>query len=156
MKKKYGIAFAIIAALLSVCAISCSKAQETATDANILEIPERMFATQVNDIYLNAGDYLGKTIKMEGILMSAQFHTVGTPIHYIIRYAPGGCCGSDGQAGFEVKWAAGSEQKYPADNSWVEAIGVLSEYENDAMQYLYLELSSLKVLQKRGAEFVKQ
>jgi hypothetical protein len=75
----------------------------------------------------------------------------------VIRYGPG-CCGNDGNAGFEVAWdnqdTAGGA--YPDLDAWVEASGVLRTYEEDGYPYLYLALSSLNVLDSRGAEFVTQ
>jgi hypothetical protein len=55
-----------------------------------------------------------------------------------------------------VAWADEGARPYPAVDSWVEATGVLKTYEEDDMQYLYLELASLKVLAKRGAATVVQ
>ena len=34
---------------------------------NVIEIKERMFINQCNDVYLNPDDYRGKLIKLEGI-----------------------------------------------------------------------------------------
>jgi uncharacterized membrane protein YcgQ (UPF0703/DUF1980 family) len=36
-------------------------------DGKIVEIQEKMFIAQTNDIYLNPEDYIGKTIKLEGL-----------------------------------------------------------------------------------------
>jgi hypothetical protein len=124
------------------------------SNKGMIDIKEKMFLSQVNDVYLNANDYLGKTIKLEGIFKIDQGYEKA--YYFVIRYGPG-CCGYDGNAGFEVKWAKGKAQPYPPVDSWVEAAGELKSYEEDGfMQYLYLDLSSLKVLNKRGAEFVKQ
>jgi uncharacterized membrane protein YcgQ (UPF0703/DUF1980 family) len=113
-----------------------------------------MFISQVNDVYLNADDYLGKTIKLEGLFKQAQGYDKS--YCFVLRYGPG-CCGADGNVGFEVAWANGKAQSYPAIDSWVEATGVLKTYEEDGYaQYLYLDLSSLNVLSKRGAETVIQ
>ena len=67
-------------------------------------------------------------------------------------YSAPGCCGDDGEAGFEVRW----EGEYPEQNDWVEAVGILEAYEEEGYQYLRLALSSLTVLPTRGAEFVSQ
>ncbi|MDR0451936.1 MAG: hypothetical protein LBH15_02720, partial [Treponema sp.] len=72
---------------------------------------------------------------------------------FVLRYGPG-CCGFDGNAGFEVAWDEAGP--YPAEDDWVEAVGVLTSYEEDGYPYLYLALSSLQVLNERGAEFVTQ
>jgi|GEM_PF-2974577 len=125
-----------------------------APNKGIIEIREKMFATQVSDIYLNAQDYLGKTIKLEGIFKSEQYYEDREPYRFVVRYGPGGCCGFDANVGFEVKWAEENVQPYPAAESWVEAAGELKIYKEG--NYLYLDLVSLTVLSRRGTEIVVQ
>ena len=122
----------------------------------IIEIREKMFATQVSDVYLNAGDYIGKTIKLEGIFKAEKSTIRDEPYCFVVRYGPGGCCGIDANVGFEVVWAKNRAQAYPRAESWVEATGVIKTYEENEFQYLYIDLSSLKVLSKRGMEYVRQ
>jgi hypothetical protein len=56
-----------------------------------------------------------------------------------------------------VKWDKNRAKPYPAAESWVEVTGILKTYEEDGYyQFLYLDLSSLDVLSKRGAETVFQ
>jgi uncharacterized membrane protein YcgQ (UPF0703/DUF1980 family) len=129
---------------------------KTVSDNGVIEIREKMFATQVSDVYVNTDDYLGKTIKLEGIFQSAQSYEKEKPYCFVIRYGPGGCCGYDANVGFEVKWNTDRAQPYPAPESWVEAAGELKYYEEDDFQYLYLDLLSLNVLSKRGAATVWQ
>ena len=140
----------ILAMITSFAAISWA----VPANNGIIEIRERMFATQVKEIYLNHGDYLGKTIKLEGIFKKEQWDEIDQTYCFVVRYGPGGCCGYDSNVGFEVAWA--KDSAYPDAESWVEAIGVLKTYEEDFYQYLYLDLSSLNVLSKRGAETVRQ
>ncbi len=94
---------------------------------------------------------MGKRIKYEGIF--SKYITPDTGITYfsVIRYGPG-CCGIDANAGFEVQW----DKDYPDPDDWVEAEGILEEYEEDGYPYLRLALISLKVLSTRGAEYVSQ
>ena len=127
-------------------------AHETSVPAptgDVVEISERLFIAQTNDIYINTEDYLGKTIKYEGIFKTMYWQQEDKTIAYVIRYGPG-CCGYDGEAGFEVVW----DGAWPEEDDWCEVVGVLEEYEVDGYLYLRLELSSLTVLQQRGAEFV--
>lgn len=121
----------------------------------IIEIKEKMFIAQANDVYLNAEDYLGKTIKLEGLFKREQSEY--GDYCFVLRYGPG-CCGSDGNVGFEVAWEPRSQTlvKYPNIDAWVEATGVLKVYREDGYPYLYIALSSLTVLDKRGLEFVTQ
>ena len=124
-----------------------------------LVIREKMFIAQVNDVYINRNDYMGKTIKLEGIFLYGE--AGGREYCYVIRNGPG-CCGDDGQVGFEVSWLPPDEvletnrSAYPNRNDWVEAQGELKRYEEFGQGFLYLALSDLKVLDKRGAEFVIQ
>jgi zinc transport system permease protein len=126
-------------------------------DTSPIEIKEKMFIAQVNDVYLNPEDYLGRTIKLEGVFTFEQYAGYENPYCFVIRYGPG-CCGNDGNAGFEVAWDTppGEEKSYPEPNAWVEATGMLTTYEEDGYPYLYLSLASLNVLDTRGAEFVSQ
>jgi zinc transport system permease protein len=126
-------------------------------DSPTVEIKEKMFIAQTNDIYLNPEDYMGRTIKLEGIFTSEQYEGRESPYCFVIRYGPG-CCGNDGSAGFEVAWdeTAGTGETWPAPDDWVEATGVLKTYEEDGYPYLYLSLAALRTMDQRGAEFVTQ
>ncbi len=118
---------------------------------DVIEIKEKMFVAQTNDVYYNPEDYLGKTLKYEGLFDTYDDPSNGQTYYAVIRYGPG-CCGIDLNAGFEVRW----NEAYPNPNDWVEAVGVLEEYEEDGQKYLRLALSSLTVLPVRGAETVWQ
>lgn len=117
----------------------------------IIEIKEKMFIAQSNDIYLNAEDYLGKTIKYEGMFKSDYWEEDDKTYYFVVRYGPG-CCSYDGEAGFEVTW----DGEWPEVDDWCEVVGVLEEYESDGWYYLRLNLTSLTVLEDRGEEYVYQ
>ncbi|MDR2467879.1 MAG: hypothetical protein LBD22_02840 [Spirochaetaceae bacterium] len=120
---------------------------------SVIEIKEKLFIAQTNDIYLNAKDYLGKTIKLEGVFKKEDFSWQERPFFYVLRYGPG-CCGYDGSAGFEVMWeGANTQQTYPNEDDWVEAAGILTAFNDGG---IYIALTSLTVLNRRGAEFVRQ
>lgn len=122
-----------------------------APNPDIVEITEKLFIAQSNDIYVNTDDYLGKTIKYEGIFQSYYYDVTDTTYYSVIRYGPG-CCGYDANAGFEVVW----DGDYPEQDDWVEVVGTLETYEEGGAEYLRLKLSSLKVLPTRGMEYVQQ
>jgi uncharacterized membrane protein YcgQ (UPF0703/DUF1980 family) len=126
-----------------------------AFNTGVIEIREKMFIGQTNDIYLNPDDYLGKTIKLEGMFKIEDFPWQEKPLYYVLRYGPG-CCGYDGSAGFEVLWDNSINRNYPNDDDWVEAVGILRAFDGDINNCIYIALTQLTVLQKRGAEFVTQ
>jgi zinc transport system permease protein len=138
----------------TIAATTLEPEKSVLLQGEVVEIKEKMFLAQTNDVYLNAEDYLGKTIKLEGLFKQEQSEY--GDYCFVLRYGPG-CCGSDGNAGFEVAWESRDKDiKYPSVDNWVEATGVLKTYEEDGYPYLYIALSSLNVLDKRGAEFVTQ
>jgi uncharacterized membrane protein YcgQ (UPF0703/DUF1980 family) len=123
-------------------------------NAQVIEIREKMFIAQTNDIYLNSKDYLGKTIKLEGVFAIEDFPWQERPFYFVLRFGPG-CCAYDGSSGFEVMWDKNSKPgaTYPRDNDWVEAVGILNTFDDEG---IYIALTALTVLEKRGSEFVKQ
>lgn len=119
------------------------------SEGDMVEISEKLFIAQTNDIYINTEDYLGKTIKYEGIFKTTYWPEEDKTFYFVIRYGPG-CCGYDGEAGFEIMWNG----EWPEEDDWCEAVGTLEAYEENGWQYLRLVLSSLTVLEERGQEFV--
>ena len=127
----------------------------------IVDVRENMFLTQLNDINLNYRTYLGKTVKIQG--MFKHLHWDGKDYYFVYRRTPG-CCGDDGEVGFELSWnqdyqgsSTGPDgNTYPGTNDWVEARGVLRSYEKSGYPFLYLALAELNVLEERGAEFVNR
>ena len=170
---KRAVFLSIVFAVLVLFVIGCGSGKSTAAASKAAEstedeitptgvdflIREKMFIAQVNDVYLNRNDYMGKTIKLEGLFKYGE--AGGREYCFVIRNGPG-CCGDDGQVGFEVSWLPPGEAPesdrdvYPKINDWVEAQGVLTRYEELGQGFLYLALSEINVLDKRGAEFVNQ
>jgi uncharacterized membrane protein YcgQ (UPF0703/DUF1980 family) len=131
-----------------------SKKLET-IDKPTLEIKEKLFIAQTNDVYLNPDEYMGRRIKLQGLFKTDSYVGSDQTYCFVLRYGPG-CCGYDGTAGFEVSWPEGEDAAYPAENEWVEAVGVLDSYDEDGYPYIYLALESLEVKEERGAETVLQ
>jgi len=120
---------------------------------NVVEITERMFVMQIEDIYANPKDYLGKTIKLEGIFRIDRDNEEEDRIYYTVtRGIMDYCCSPEvwGRTGLEIYW----DKEYPEDYEWVEAVGVLESYEEDGQKYLHIHLTSLTVLSEWGLEYV--
>jgi uncharacterized membrane protein YcgQ (UPF0703/DUF1980 family) len=130
--------------------------QQTAPvyEGEVIEIKEKMFVAQSNDIWYNTDEYMDKIIKYEGLLDIYTDPETGIEYYSVIRYGPG-CCGVDANCGFEVAWVDG-EHKYPKQNEWCEVVGKLDIYEEGHIRYLRINLISLTVLEERGKETVTQ
>ena len=145
----------LAACLMTGCqSVPVSEAEAVEEIAYDVEIKEKMFIAQTNDIYLNINDYLGKTIKYEGMFFGTHYEPTDSMLYMVIRYGPG-CCGDDGNAGFEVAWD-NADIAVPSNNDWVEVIGELEEYDELGQRYFRLDVKSLRVLDERGAETVLQ
>lgn len=128
---------------------------ETPVEGVDIQIGEKMFIAQCNDVYLNAPDYIGKIIQLEGLYKRAEYPFQGKLIveQYVMRYGPG-CCGNDGSAGFEINYDGPALE----DNAWVRATGTLDMVPREGSDYfrLVLRIMQLTELEERGKEFVLQ
>ena len=118
---------------------------------DVFEIREKMFIAQINDVYYNPSDYMGKMLKYEGVFDAYTYPETGQTFYSVIRYGPG-CCGDDGNVGFEIKW----DGKMPKQNDWVEVVGKVEAYKEGDYMYLRLGVERLDVLSVRGNEVVSQ
>ncbi|MDR2445296.1 MAG: hypothetical protein LBD44_05120 [Spirochaetaceae bacterium] len=132
---------------------SAETKKQKAVELPTLEIKEKLFIAQTNDVYLNPDEYMGRRVSLEGLFKTDSYVGSEQTFRFVLRYGPG-CCGYDGTAGFEVSWPQGQEAEYPVDDDWVEAVGVLDSYEEDGYPYIYLSLESLEIKEERGAETV--
>ena len=148
--------------LLSACSASADMLPPDAdpsidfaaeTNGPVVEIKEKFFIAQLNDIYQNKNRYLGKTIKLEGMFTYNQEEEEQYRIYAVYRLGPG-CCRDDGQALIEVAWPEGTDTLYPKHEAWVEAVGVLEEYQEGVSTFIRIRLLSLEEKQERGAEYV--
>jgi len=146
--KKRWIGCVALSALVWLSGCSAQAQQAEQPDDTVV-ISEKLFIAQTNDIYINAEDYLGKTISYEGLFESAYWEGMDQQYYYVIRYGPG-CCANDGEAGFEVTW----DQGWPEEDAWCAVTGVLETYTEEGQEYLRLALTALAVLDERGAEYV--
>ena len=139
----------------SALAASQGSARTTSAQAvggDVVELTEKMYVTYLNEIYANTQDYLGRTIRLQGMFTAIFYEPTDTTYYYVYRIGPG-CCGNDGSmAGFEFTW----DGEMPNENDWIEVTGVLGEYEIDGLSYLTLNASSVNIMKERGAENVYQ
>lgn len=88
----------------------------------IIEIKDEYFISATNDVYYNLDSYLGKTIKMQGLIY--EYDIDGEKCYAVVRNSPG-CCGNDGLAGLDIEY----DGVCPANDTWVEIVGVIDKEE---------------------------
>ena len=130
--------------------VSSSVTAQSANDGKIdVDITERLYVSWINEVYTSTDDYLGKTVRLEGMFLSEEIGE--NTYRYVYRTGPG-CCGNDGSmCGFEFTSADG---EYPEENAWIEVVGTLDRYEENGNYYLTLSDSRVTVKTERGLEVV--
>lgn len=132
--------------------VAIENTTKSITVNDVIEIKEKMFIQQINDVCINVSQYEEKTIKLQGMMYTYKDDTINETYYYVTRRTPG-CCGNDGMAGLEIKW----DQEYPEDNEWVEAVGTVKYVMGAYYKKVpIIQLTSLEVLEERGQEFVTQ
>lgn len=69
----------------------------------------------------------------------------------VYRRGPG-CCGNDGWGGFLLFY----DGELPKENDWIEVVGTPEIVKKDQFVELFLNVTSIQVLNQRGSEFVEQ
>lgn len=121
--------------------------REAQLRTDVVEITERFFVAQTNDVYLNPDDYYGKTIRYQGFYDIYTDEATGETYHYIARYGPG-CCANDTLVGFEIV----HDGDMPELGDWVEVSGYIELLE--AENVIVLRTTGMQALDERGAETV--
>ena len=117
---------------------------------DIVELEERFFIAQFTHINQNADDYIGRTVRYEGLFRTIHWHATGEDYHMIVRLTEG-CCSPEGVMGFEID--LGNISPF-ADDAWVEVVGELEWYMVDDVRFLRLVATSVTELEERGTELV--
>jgi predicted small secreted protein len=131
--------------------VSHSFAAASSDPDDLIVVGDKMFVGQMNDIYLNPDDYLGRTIRYEGFFTWFDNEETGQRYYCLVRNGPG-CCGYDSLVGFEVDWSG----EQPEDDDWCEVEGAIDTYEEDGLDYIVIRADSLEVLPYRGNDTVTQ
>jgi hypothetical protein len=118
----------------------------------VIEIREKLFIAQCNDIYLNPDEYIGRRVRIEG--MYYEYVEEGGAVYYSVTRLGPGCCGNDGVAGFEFTCDAPPECE-PDD--WISVEGVITPYTyDDGYESVVIGDASVTVKTERGEEYVSQ
>jgi len=133
---------AIVAGALALAVVLASCAREA---DEMLVIGERFFVQQVDDIFINRSQNLGRTIRYEGVFRALHWAPTDTYHFYVVRYVFS-CCGFQA-IGFELLPC--NVPPLP-DQAWVEVTGVIEDDDG----FIVIRVISLIEMDERGAEVV--
>ena len=125
--------------------IQDEKSSEEHVNTDVV-ITDSYFIQSTNDIYLNIDNYIGKTIKMEGLIYEYKDYNNGSHIA-VVRNSPG-CCGNDGLAGLDIEYG-----NCLGNGTWVEIVGTIKESIIDNQRVPVIEVTSM-IQKPEGKTFV--
>jgi len=114
-------------------------------------IGNNYFDTQLSDININFTKYEGKTIEIEG------FFIEDTPYTFIGRYSESNLCAycPQGYSYFEYEWHGNNAFSFTNEQEWLKVVGTLRRGTDEFGEYYYIDASSIKVMNERGQDTVK-
>lgn len=105
-------------------------------DIDLAEMGSDMVYATVYQLMVNPGEYIGKTIKMEGTYYASYFEQTKQYYHYCIIKDAMQCCSQ----GMEFIWEDGSHvypDDYPEDGTQIVVTGTFATYREEGSDSLY-------------------
>ena len=145
--KKLAIFVLFIYCLLMLHSVSLAGSP---ADKETVEVKEKFFIQQCEYIYMNAGDFENRIIKIEGLCDIREGN--GEKRYYVYRNTPG-CCGNDGMIGFRFLYK-GDEKLALKD--WIAVTASLNIGKDSfGLTTIVLDAMEVTIREERGAEFVR-
>ena len=113
-------------------------------DVDLTVLSSTMVYAEVNNIMTSPKNYVGKTIKMNGLYYASYFDQTDQYYHYVVITDATSCC----PQGLEFTWDGNHAypDDYPEDQANIEVIGVFDSYDELGQTYYYLDVNDLSVL----------
>ncbi|MBQ9314097.1 MAG: hypothetical protein IJ220_03720 [Clostridia bacterium] len=116
-----------------------------------LIIGNNYFDTQLSDVNTNFSTYEGKTVEIEG------FFIEDSPFTFVGRYSESNLCAycPQGYSYFEYEWHGNNQFDFTNEKEWLKIVGTFKRGFDDLGEYYYIDASSIKVMNERGQDTVK-
>lgn len=116
-----------------------------------LIIGNNYFDTQLSDVNTNFSKYEGKTVEIEG------FFIEDSPYTFVGRYSESNLCTycPQGYSYFEYEWHGNNQFDFTNEKEWLKLIGTFRKGVDELGEYYYIDASSIKVMNERGQDTVK-
>ena len=143
------VTMVLITSLLLLSAAGCSGngADEEIykIDIDFTQLSTTVAVAEYGNIMTQPRDYLGQTFKVSGLFFSEPVAEFDRYFHYITVWQGDSCCPP---SVFEIKLAGDNitDDDYPKQRVMIEVTGVLSKYEEQGWQIVYLAVDELTVL----------
>lgn len=113
-------------------------------------IGDNYFATQVLDMSMNFEQYEGKTIEIEGLYFENM------PYTFVGRFSTSVVCPTcpTGYSYFEYEWHGDEELNLTDSDNWIKIIGTLKLGNDGAIDYPYIDVNSIEIMNEKGIETV--
>ena len=116
----------------------------TPVDVDLTVLTATMLSAEINNIYANGEDFMGKTIRVSGTYGYIPSEELGIQYHYVVTLQGDSCC----QEGFEFLWNGDHvfPYDYPQVGTPIEVDGVFGTYEEYGYYYYYLAIDDIFIL----------
>lgn len=110
---------------------------------------DSFFDTQISEINTNFPSYEGCTVEIEGLYFENENYT------FVGRYSTSNLCAycPTGYSYFEYEWHGDKKPELVDSESWIKIVGTLKEG-NDGVDYYYIDVARLEVMNEKGQETV--
>lgn len=123
--------------------------QENFNGETDIVVGDNLYATQINDWYMNFDQYEGKVVEIEGYYIN-DF----APYDFIGRYGPSCPYCQGGYVSFEFVTKEDLSE-YKSGKDWIKIIGILREgFDKESGPFYYIEVLQLEKMAKVGKETV--
>ena len=118
-------------------------ANNTGFDIDLTKLSSTMVFSEVYNMMISPEEYMGKTIKAEGIFQVYQDSNNSNFYALVIADATA-CC----QQGLELIWDGDPAypDDYPVENSEIEITGVYQSYIEEGNTYYYVQVNDVKAV----------
>ncbi|MGL5259866.1 MAG: hypothetical protein ACRC7V_07130 [Lachnospiraceae bacterium] len=113
-------------------------------DVDLTTMSSTLVYAEVYNMMQNPTDYIGKTVKLNGIYYKATSEDTTKFYNYAIISDAASCCAQ----GIEFIWSGQKEYEdgYLVDDMGIELVGVFGSYEEDGYTYYYIAVDDVVLL----------
>ena len=111
-------------------------------DVDLTVLSSTMVFAEVSNIMTKPANYLGKTIKINGLFYSSYYDVNDTMYYFVVVTDATSCC----PQGIEFVWSRKNPEDYPDQSTKIELTGTFSSYNEHGETYYHLLVEDLLVL----------